>query len=50
MAMFADVTAESDAPTMIEQCERLRPDLVIYEAMNTGAGVASSVLGIPAAA
>jgi UDP:flavonoid glycosyltransferase YjiC (YdhE family) len=50
MAMFADVTAESVAPTMIEQCERLRPDLVIYEAMNTGAGVAASVLGIPAAA
>jgi UDP:flavonoid glycosyltransferase YjiC (YdhE family) len=50
MAMFADVTAESVAPTMIEQCERVRPDLVIYEAMNTGAGVAASVLGIPAAA
>ena len=50
MAMFADVTAEAVAPTMIEQCERLRPDLVIYEAMNTGAGVAASVLGIPAVA
>jgi UDP:flavonoid glycosyltransferase YjiC (YdhE family) len=50
MAMFADVTAEAVAPTMIEQCERLRPDLVIYEAMNTGGGVAASVLGIPAAA
>ncbi len=50
MAMFADVTAEAVAPTMIEQCERVRPDLVIYEAMNTGAGVAASVLGIPAVA
>ena len=50
MAMFADVTAETVAPTMIEQGERLRPDLVIYEAMNTGAGVAANVLGIPAAA
>ena len=50
MAMFADVTAESVAPTMIEQCERVSPDLVIYEAMNTGAGVAASVLGIPAVA
>jgi UDP:flavonoid glycosyltransferase YjiC (YdhE family) len=50
MAMFADVTAESVAPTMIEQCEQVRPDLVIYEAMNTGAGVAASVLGIPAVA
>jgi UDP:flavonoid glycosyltransferase YjiC (YdhE family) len=50
MVMFADVTAEAVAPTMIEQCERLRPDLVIYEAMNTGGGVAANVLGIPAAA
>jgi UDP:flavonoid glycosyltransferase YjiC (YdhE family) len=50
MTMFADVAAEFVAPTMIEQCEGLRPDLVIYEAMNTGAGVAASVLGIPAAA
>jgi hypothetical protein len=49
MAMFADVTAEQVAPTMIEQCERMRPDLVIFEGMNTGAGVAASVLGIPAA-
>jgi UDP:flavonoid glycosyltransferase YjiC (YdhE family) len=48
-AMFADVTAENVAPTMIEQCERMRPDLVIFEGMNTGAGVAASVLGIPAA-
>ena len=50
MAMFADVTAEQVAPTMIEQCERTRPDLVIFEGMDTGAGVAASVLGIPAAA
>jgi UDP:flavonoid glycosyltransferase YjiC (YdhE family) len=50
MVMFADVTAEAVAPTMIEQCERLRPDLVIYEAMNTGGGVAANVLGIPVAA
>jgi UDP:flavonoid glycosyltransferase YjiC (YdhE family) len=50
MAMFADVTAEQVAPTMIEQCERLRPDLMIFEGMDTGAGVAATVLGIPAAA
>jgi UDP:flavonoid glycosyltransferase YjiC (YdhE family) len=50
MAMFADVTAEQVAPTMIEQCERIRPDLVIFEGMDTGAGVAASVLGIAAAA
>jgi UDP:flavonoid glycosyltransferase YjiC (YdhE family) len=50
MAMFADVTAEQVAPTIIEQCEWIRPDLVIFEGMDTGAGVAASVLGIPAAA
>jgi UDP:flavonoid glycosyltransferase YjiC (YdhE family) len=49
-AMFADVAAEFTAPTLIEQCERLRPDLIIYEAMDTGAGVATGALGIPAAA
>jgi hypothetical protein len=50
MAMFADVTAEFVAPTIIEQCELERPDLVIFEATNAGAGVAASVLEIPAAA
>jgi Erythromycin biosynthesis protein CIII-like, C-terminal domain/Erythromycin biosynthesis protein CIII-like, N-terminal domain len=50
MAMFADVTAESVAPTMIKQCEQMPPDLVVYEGMDTGAGVAASALGIPAAA
>jgi UDP:flavonoid glycosyltransferase YjiC (YdhE family) len=50
LAMFADVAAENVSPTMIEQCERLRPDLVIYEGMDSGAGVAAHVLGIPAAA
>jgi UDP:flavonoid glycosyltransferase YjiC (YdhE family) len=50
MAMFADVSAEQVAPTMITQCERIRPDLVIFEGMDVGAGVAASVLGIPAAA
>jgi UDP:flavonoid glycosyltransferase YjiC (YdhE family) len=50
MAMFADVSAEHVAPTMITQCERIQPDLVVFEGMDTGAGVAASVLGIPAAA
>ena len=50
LAMFADVTAENVAPTMIEQCQQMSPDLVTYEGMNTGAGIAASVLGIPAAA
>ena len=42
MAMFADVTAEFATPTMIEQCERVRPDLVLNEGTHTGAGVAAS--------
>src|SRR4029450_4086925 len=50
MAMSPGVPPESVAPTMIKQWEQLRPDLVIYEGMDTGAGVAASVLGIPAAA
>jgi UDP:flavonoid glycosyltransferase YjiC (YdhE family) len=50
MAMFADATAEQVAPIMIEQCERICPDLVIFEGLDTGAGVAASVLDIPAAA
>jgi UDP:flavonoid glycosyltransferase YjiC (YdhE family) len=50
MAMFADVMAEHSAPTLIAQCERMQPDLVIFEGMDTGAGVAASVVGIPAAA
>jgi UDP:flavonoid glycosyltransferase YjiC (YdhE family) len=50
MAMFADVTAEQVTPAMITQCERMRPDLVIFEGMDVGAGVAANVLGIPAAA
>jgi UDP:flavonoid glycosyltransferase YjiC (YdhE family) len=50
MTMFADVAAEISTPTMIEQCGRMRPDLVVFEGMHTGAGVAANVLGIPAAA
>lgn len=50
VAMFADVTSEQVLPTMVEVCENFGPDLVVYEAMITGAGVAADVLGIPAAA
>lgn len=50
MAMFADVSAEHVVPAIIAVGERFRPDLVVFEAMNTGAGVAASVLGVPAAA
>jgi UDP:flavonoid glycosyltransferase YjiC (YdhE family) len=49
-AMFADVTAGEVIPTLIEHCTADRPDLIIYEGMNTGAGVTADVLGIPAAA
>jgi hypothetical protein len=38
LATFADVLAEKVAPTMIEQCQRLRPDLVIYEGYRRGRG------------
>jgi hypothetical protein len=43
MAMFGHVTAENVAPTMIEQCEQIRPDLVIFEGMDVGSGIAASV-------
>ena len=49
-AMFAEVTPDVTVPAMIEQCEHARPDLVVFEGMHTGAGVAANVLGIPAAA
>ena len=50
MAMFADVAAEQVIPAIMALGERERLDLVVYEAMNTGAGVAASVLGVRAAA
>ena len=48
-AMFSDVAAEQVTPTMVELLTRERPDLVVYEGMNTGAGVAAAVMGVPAA-
>ena len=50
MAMFADVSAEHVVPAIIAVGERFRPNVVVFEAMNTGAGVAASVLEVPAAA
>ena len=50
LAMFADVSAEQTLPGMLAIGEQLRPDLVVFEGMNSGAGVAASVLGVPAAA
>jgi hypothetical protein len=49
-AMFADVTAGEVILTLIEHCTADRPDLIIFEGMNSGAGVTAHVLGIPAAA
>ena len=49
-AMFADVTAGIVMPTLIEHCTADRPDLIIFEGMNSGAGAAANLLGIPAAA
>ncbi len=47
VGMFADVSAEAISDILLRQLKDGRPDLIIYEAMNTGAGVAASVLGIP---
>ena len=48
--MFADVTAEAVADTLLRLLEENRPDLVVYEGMDVGAGLAANVLGIPAVA
>ena len=37
-------------PVLLAAAERFRPDLIVYEGMNAGAGVAASVLDVPAAA
>ncbi|HEY5846670.1 MAG TPA: glycosyltransferase [Microlunatus sp.] len=49
-ALFADVAAGHIGPVMIENCERLEPDLVVYEVLNTGAGLAADILQLPAIA
>jgi UDP:flavonoid glycosyltransferase YjiC (YdhE family) len=46
--MFADVASEAVAGTLLPLLEDDRPDLVVYEAMDVGAGVAADVLQIPA--
>ncbi len=50
VGMFADVTAEAVADTLLKLLEENRPDLVVYEGMDAGAGLAATVLGIPAVA
>jgi UDP:flavonoid glycosyltransferase YjiC (YdhE family) len=46
--MFADVASEAVADTLLPLLADERPDLVVYEAMDIGAGVAADVLEIPA--
>jgi UDP:flavonoid glycosyltransferase YjiC (YdhE family) len=48
LRMFADVTSEAVAGVLLPQLEAERPDLVVFEAMDVGAGVVADVLGIPA--
>lgn len=48
--MFGDIAAESSVDTLVPAFEKFRPDLVVDEAFDVGAGVAADVLGIPAAA
>ena len=50
VTMFADVTAGHVAPIMIETLQRHEPELLVYEPLIAGAGVAASVLGVPAVA
>jgi UDP:flavonoid glycosyltransferase YjiC (YdhE family) len=50
VAMFGDTTADLISATLIPTFQEMHPDLVVYEAMNVGAGVAAGALGIPAAA
>ena len=50
VAMFGDTTADLISATLIPTFQEMQPDLVVYEAMNVGAGVAAGALGIPAAA
>ena len=50
VTMFADVTAGHIAPIMIENLRRFEPALLVYEPLIAGAGVAASVLEVPAVA
>lgn len=48
VAMFSDVTAGLVADQLLTGLPELAPDLVVFEVMNAGAGVAADILGIPA--
>ena len=50
IAMFSDVTAGMVAERLLTGLPGLAPDLVVFEVMNSGAGIAADILGIPAVA
>jgi UDP:flavonoid glycosyltransferase YjiC (YdhE family) len=50
IAMFGDITAGIVARTLLDRWSEDRPDLVVFEVMDVGAGIAADVHGIPAAA
>lgn len=47
--MFVDVLGPASLKDMTSLIEAMRPDLVVYEATDVGAGVAAAAAGIPAA-
>lgn len=50
VSLFAEELPAVTAPMLVAELESFRPDVVVYEAMNAGAGIAADLLGIPAAA
>ncbi len=48
VAMFADTTAELVSGLLDRTLDELRPDVVVFEAMNVGAALAADVHGVPA--
>src|SRR5918995_5438462 len=50
IGLFADITSEAVTGTLLPALEQTRPDLVIYEALDAGAGIAANVLGVPSVA
>lgn len=50
LAMFGDVTADFTLHGLLPALTDFRPDLVIYDSANTGAGIAADLLGVPSLA
>ncbi len=50
VAMFADTTADITMQAFLPMLRDVRPDLVVYEAMNVGAAIAANLAVIPAVA